>query len=350
MKSATRVYLDWNATTPLRAEARAAMVAAMDVVGNPSSVHAEGRAARGLVERARAQVAAALGASGSDVVFTASATEAAALACAGRGLHCGAVEHEAVLAWCADDLGVEAGGRVAVADPARTALQLANSETGVMQDLAPGLAVSDLTQAFGKVPMAFDWLGVGMGLVSAHKLGGPKGVGALLVRRGIEVAAQMRGGGQEMGRRAGTENIIGIAGFGAAAEAAARDLADGVWERVGQLRNILEQALSAEMNETNFVGNRGMRLPNTLCLIAPGWKGETQVMAMDLAGFAVSAGSACSSGKVRASRVLRAMGFGEVDAGSAIRISLGPDVTEDDVLRFAEAWLKGYRKHRARGV
>ena len=351
MKAGTRVYLDWNATTPLRAEARAAMVAAMDVVGNPSSVHAEGRAARGLVERARAQVAAALGASGSDVVFTASATEAAALACAGRGLHCGAVEHEAVLAWCADDLAVDAGGRVAVADPARAALQLANSETGVMQDVAPGLAVSDLTQAFGKVPVAFDWLGVGMGLVSAHKLGGPKGVGALVVRRGIEVAALMRGGGQEMGRRAGTENIIGIAGFGAAAEAAARDLADGVWERVGQLRNILEQALSAEMNETNFVGNwGGVRLPNTLCLIAPGWKGETQVMAMDLAGFAVSAGSACSSGKVRASRVLRAMGFAEAVAGSAIRISLGPDVTEDDVLRFAEAWRQGYRKHRARGV
>jgi cysteine desulfurase len=153
-----------------------------------------------------------------------------------------------------------------------------------------------------------------------------------------------------MGRRAGTENIIGIAGFGAAAEAAARDLADGVWDRVGQLRNILEQALSAEMNETNFVGYAEMRLPNTLCLIAPGWRGETQVMAMDLAGFAVSAGSACSSGRVRASRVLRAMGYDEAAAGSAIRVSLGPSVTEDEVLRFAEAWLKGYRKHRARGL
>jgi cysteine desulfurase len=188
-----------------------------------------------------------------------------------------------------------------------------------------------------------------MGLVSAHKLGGPKGIGALVLRRGIEVPPQMRGGGQEMGRRAGTENLIGIAGFGAAAEAAARDLADGVWERVGQLRNILEQALSADLNKTNFVGLAGVRLPNTLCVIAPGWKGETQVMAMDLAGFAVSAGSACSSGKVRASRVLRAMGYGETEAGSAIRMSLGPSVTEDDVLRFAEAWLKAYRRHRARG-
>ncbi len=348
MKSGTRVYLDWNATTPLRPEARAAMLAAMEVAGNPSSVHAEGRAAKGLVERARAQVAAALGAQGSDVVFTSGATEAASLACAGRGLHCGAVEHEAVLAWCADDLAVDAGGLVTVTDPSRAAVQMANSETGVMQDLPQGLAVSDLTQAFGKVPVAFDWLGCTMGLVSAHKLGGPKGIGALVVRQGIEVPPQMRGGGQEMGRRAGTENIIGIAGFGAAAEAAARDLADGVWERVGQLRNILEQALSVDLNKTNFVGNGAERLPNTLCLLAPGWKGETQVMAMDLAGFAVSAGSACSSGKVRASRVLRAMGYDEAAAGAAIRISLGPAVTEEDVLRFAQAWLKGYRKHSAR--
>jgi cysteine desulfurase len=344
-----RTYLDWNATTPLRPEARAAMVAAMDVAGNPSSVHAEGRSAKALVERARAQVAEALGASGSDVVFTSGATEAAALACAGRGLHCGAVEHEAVLAWCADDLAVDPAGQVAVAAPGQSAVQLANSETGVMQDLPKDLAVSDLTQGFGKVAFGFDWSGVQMGLVSAHKLGGPKGIGALVLRRGIEVPPQMRGGGQEMGRRAGTENLIGIAGFGAAAEAAARDLADGVWERVGQLRNILEQALSADLNKTNFVGLAGVRLPNTLCVIAPGWKGETQVMAMDLAGFAVSAGSACSSGKVRASRVLRAMGYGETEAGSAIRISLGPSVTEDDVLRFAEAWLKAYRRHRARG-
>ena len=254
-----------------------------------------------------------------------------------------------MLAWCADDLGVDAAGRVAVAEPTRSVVQLANSETGVMQVLPQGLAVSDLTQGFGKVPLAFDWLGCDMGLVSAHKLGGPKGIGALVVRRGIAVPPQLRGGGQEMGRRAGTENLIGIAGFGAAAEAAARDLADGVWERVGQFRNILEQALSAEMNETNFVGYSGVRLPNTLCLLAPGWRSETQVMAMDLAGFAVSAGSACSSGKVRTSRVLRAMGYGEAEAGSAIRISLGPLTTQDEVLRFAEAWLKGYRRHRARG-
>ncbi len=346
----SRLYLDWNATTPLRAEARAAMLAAMEVVGNPSSVHAEGRAAKGLMERARAQIAAALGAEGADVVFTSGATEAAALACAGRGLVSADVEHEAVTAWCDAGLAVDAAGRVAVADPARTALQLANSETGIMQELPAGIAVSDLTQAFGKVPFAFNWLGCEMGLVSAHKLGGPKGIGALVVRQGGEVPPQLRGGGQEMGRRAGTENLIGIAGFAAAATAAARDLANGLWDEVAEVRNILESELSDAAKETISVGNGSLRLPNTLCLIAPAWRGETQVMAMDLAGFAVSAGSACSSGKVRASRVLRAMGFDEGLAGQAIRVSIGPGVTKDDVGRFAKAWTAAYAKARARAA
>ncbi len=343
-----RAYLDHNATTPLRPEARLAMHAAMEVIGNPSSVHAEGRTAKGLIERARAQVAAALGAEGADVVFTSGATEAAALACAGRGLVCAPVEHDAVAAWCEASLPVDRAGRVAVADPGRTALQLANSETGVVQDLPEGLAVSDLTQGFGKLPLAFNWLGIEMGLVSAHKLGGPKGIGALVLKRGFDVAAQIKGGGQESGRRAGTENLIGIAGFGAAAEAAARDLADGVWDRVAELRNTLNQALSASGFKTISVGNSARRLPNTLNLIAPGWKGETQVMAMDLAGFAISAGSACSSGKVRSSRVLRAMGFDEAEAGQAIRISLGPRTTEEEVLRFAESWGREYRRILAR--
>lgn len=326
------------------------MIAAMDVVGNPSSVHAEGRAAKALVERARAQVAAALGAEGSDIVFTAGATEGAALACSGRGLVCAGVEHDAVAAWCDLSLSVDASGQVAVGEPGRAALQLANSETGVVQVLPEGLAVSDLTQGFGKLAFGFDWLGCGMGLVSAHKLGGPKGVGAVAIRRGLDIAAQMRGGGQEMGRRAGTENVIGIAGFGAAAEAAARDLADGVWERVAELRNILEQALSGGADQTISVGKDAVRLPNTLCVIAPGWKGETQVMAMDLAGFAISAGSACSSGKVRASRTLVAMGYDGAQAAQAVRISLGPTTTEDEVLRFADVWTKAYTKARNRAA
>lgn len=325
------------------------MIAAMDVVGNPSSVHAEGRAARSLMERARAQLATALGAEASDVVFVSGSTEAAALACAGRGLRCAGVEHDAVLAWCEADLPVDGQGRIGLPETGAVAVQLANSETGIVQDLSPAVAVSDLTQGFGKIPFAFDWSGVEMGFVSAHKIGGPKGVGALIIRRGLDLAARICGGGQEMGRRAGTENLIGIAGFGAAAEAASQDLANGIWDGVAELRNILEKALSSAANKTIFVGNQGPRLPNTLCLATPGWKGETQVMQMDLAGFAVSAGSACSSGKVRASRVLTTMGLDTQAAASAIRVSLGPAVNEGEVLRFADAWIGQWKRfgHRA---
>ncbi|MEX0318361.1 MAG: cysteine desulfurase family protein [Ruegeria sp.] len=345
-----RVYLDHNATTPLRPEARDAMIAAMDVCGNPSSVHAEGRAAKGVVEKARAQVASAFGADGADIVFTSGSTEGAALALAGRGMHGAAVEHDAVRAWISEDLPVSMAGQVTVADPVQTALQLANSETGIVQHLPQGIAVTDATQAFGKLPVAFNWMGAQMVLVSAHKLGGPKGIGALVMKRGTDLPAQIKGGGQEMGRRSGTENVIGIAGFGAASEAAARDLADGIWDRVAELRNILEKALEAGAKSTIFVGKDQDRLPNTLCFATPGWKGETQVMQMDLAGFAISAGSACSSGKVRASSVLRAMGYDEATAASAIRVSLGPRTTEEDVLRFADAWLEKEKKHRARAA
>jgi cysteine desulfurase len=346
----SRVYLDHNATTPLRPEARAAMLAAMDVVGNPSSVHAEGRAARALLERSREAVAEGLGATGAEVIWTSGATEAAALALAGRGLSGAAVEHDAVAAWVSSDLAVDRAGRVSVPDPARATLQLANSETGVVQHLPAGLAVSDITQGVGRLPFAFGWSGVQAVILSAHKFGGPKGIGALVVPRGTDLAPILRGGGQEKGRRAGTENLIGAAGMAAALTAALRDLADGVWDRVAGLRNILEAALEAEAQGTIFVGKGGVRLPNTTCLVAPGWKGETQVMVMDLAGFAVSAGSACSSGKVRSSRVLAAMGFDPVQAGSAIRVSLGPETTEDQVLRFAQAWSKARRTALARAA
>ncbi|WP_127107735.1 cysteine desulfurase family protein [Pararhodobacter zhoushanensis] len=339
-----RLYLDWNASAPLRAEARDAMIAAMDLVGNASSIHAEGRAVRGLVEKARGQIASALGADGADIVFTSSATESAALALAGRDLACAAVEHDAVKSWCRPVLSVDETGRIDVTDPAQSTAQLANSETGIVQDLPAGLAVSDLTQAFGKMPFAFNWLGCDMGLVSAHKLGGPKGIGALALKRSLDVTAQIRGGGQEMGRRAGTENVIGIAGFAAAAEAAMRDLANGVWDEVAEIRNTCEQALEAECPGIILVAKDRPRLPNTISLVAPGWKGETQVMAMDLQGFAVSAGSACSSGKVSSSGVLRAMGFDATAAGNALRVSMGPGIDRDDALRFAAAYAKAWKR------
>ena len=343
-----RIYLDYNASAPLRSEAKLAMMQAMDSIGNPSSVHAEGRASKAIIERARDQVARALGAQGADIVFTSGATEAAALALHGRNIICADVEHDAVRAWCQPELSIDEHGQVDIADPAKSAIQLANSETGLLQELPNDVAVCDMTQAFGKLPVAFNWLGAQMALVSSHKIGGPKGVGALVLKRGTELAAHIRGGGQEMGRRSGTENIIGIAGFGAAAESAARDLEQGVWDRVEKLRNILENAIEQLSSSTIFIGRDDPRLPNTSCMVTNGWNGETQVMQMDLAGVSISSGSACSSGKVKESRVLLAMGLGAQNAGSAIRVSLGPDTRQKDVNRFVESWSDQYKKWHAR--
>ena len=343
-----RDYLDWNATTPLRPEAKAAMVAAMEIAGNPSSVHSEGRAAKMAMERAREEIAAALGAEGADVIFTSGTTEAAAMVLAGQGVHCAPVEHSAVKAWCEEDLGVDHDGIVTVTDPSRATLQLANNETGVIQSLPPGLASSDLTQAFGKVPFAFNWLDLTAGFVSAHKLGGPKGIGALILKKGTEIEARIRGGGQEQGRRGGTENLIGILGFAAAAKAAQQDLDAGLWAEVEARRDALEARLLDIAPGAVIAGKAAPRLPNTTCILTSGWKGETQVMQMDLAGFAISAGSACSSGKIRASGTLQAMGFDDRAAQSAIRISISPALGDDQMNRFADAWESAYARWRDR--
>lgn len=359
---AARVYLDWNATAPLRPEAREAMLAALDVTGNPSSVHAEGRAARGIVERARGQVAELVGCKPSEVVFTSGATEAARVLGRlpeGHDVLVDPTAHDAVWAhvkmtdWPERPRG-----------PGHTlAMGLANSETGVITEPPAKLEGQypfggaradwlflDATQAVGRIPWSFHWSGADLACLSAHKLGGPKGVGALIVREGLDIGALQEGGGQELGRRSGTENVAGVAGFGAAAAAAARDLAAGEWERVAELRNILEITLASGARETIFVGKDSPRLPNTSLLVTPGWKGETQVMQMDLAGFAVSSGSACSSGKVRQSRVLKAMGLGDREAESALRVSLGPATTKKEVLGFAEAWLAQEKKFRQRAA
>lgn len=355
-----RVYLDHNATAPLRDEARDAMIVAMDVIGNPSSVHSEGRAAKGLVERARAQVATVVGCNPAEVVFTSGATEAAHVLAhpkTGVDILVDQSAHDAL--WAQSSMyhwEMKPNG------PGHTlAMGLANSETGVITRppekvdgqwpvgrAAADWLLLDITQAVGRIPFAFSWSGADMAVLSAHKFGGPKGVGALIIRDNLDIDPLSVGGGQEMGRRSGTENIIGIAGFGAAIEAAMRDLEAGVWDRVMKLRNILESGVEAASKETILVGKEMQRLPNTSCLLTPGWKGETQVMAMDLAGFAVSAGSACSSGKVKASRVLGAMGYDDTDAASAIRVSLGPQNTEEDVTRFVDVWTDKLAKHRAR--
>ncbi|MEM6887707.1 MAG: aminotransferase class V-fold PLP-dependent enzyme [Pseudomonadota bacterium] len=353
----TRVYLDYNATTPMGAEARAAMIRAMDLLGNPSSVHAEGRAAKAMVEEARTQVARLVDCLPAEVVFTSGATEAAQILSAGlpdRTFFVEPTAHDALLSQSAD-LSKQVTDTLAMG--------LANSETGIINliptksgggwhvgDRSATWLLLDITQAAGRIPFSFQESGAEFALLSAHKLGGPKGIGALIVKQGVEIPALAKGGGQEMGRRSGTENVIGIAGFGAAAAAAETGLRKDRWKEVDGFRKILENALAAEAMTTIFVGKDVPRLPNTSCFATPGWKSETQVMQMDLAGFAISAGAACSSGKVRPSTVLLAMGYDEAVASSAIRVSLGLETTEEEVRRFAAAWLEKERKFRARAA
>ena len=343
-----RVYLDWNATAPLRPEARAAMLEAMDLVGNPSSVHTEGRAAKALVEKARGQVARLVGCDPEEVVFTSGATEAAMIALKDMSCAGSAVEHDCVAVWVNTEVvKVDASGLMEPMGGAATK-QVANSETGVIQRHDDALVFEDAVQAVGKIAYAFRSSPAASAAVSAHKLGGPKGVGALLIRDNHATEMRVLGGGHEKGRRSGTENVIGVAGFGAAAEAAQRDLQEGAWNGVERLRDTLEERLAEAAPELIVFGRDAPRLPNTSCFAAPGWRGETQVIQMDLAGFAVSAGSACSSGKVKASRVLMAMGFDEETAGSAIRVSFGPTTTEAEVMAFAEAWIAAYRRRADR--
>jgi cysteine desulfurase len=371
--SRSRTYLDWNATAPLRREARAAMVAALDVLGNPSSPHAEGRRARGLVEDAREQVAALVGARPAEVVFTSGGTEAnnAVLARGWDAIVMSSIEHDSVLAPASSSgarlVEVAVGGdgvvrresfagHMAQVGRALVSLQMANNETGALQPVAEVAAMarqrglgmhSDAVQAAGRVPIDMAAIGVDYLTLSAHKLGGPKGIGALVVRDGAALPAFIAGGGQERRRRAGTENVAGIAGFGAAAEAASRDLAE--IERVRTLRDKLEAEAREITPEALVIAGEVQRLPNTTSLAWPGASAETLVIALDLGGIAVSAGAACSSGKVGASRVLAAMGIAPDMARAAIRISLGPSSGERDVAAFLEAWshIAATRRDRA---
>ncbi len=341
-----RTYLDYNATTPLRQEARQAMIEAMDVFGNPSSVHSEGRAGKKLLENARAELAEAAGVSGADIVFTSSATEAAALALKGKEKKCAGVEHPSVLAHCRIDLELIDGKINDQGDD--VVRQLANSETGVLQKKARPVWFEDAVQAFGKIPYAFSWRRARMGAISAHKFGGPKGVGALLIDSSLDIEPIISGGGQEGSRRAGTENLIGIVGMGAAAKAAEKDLSSGRWEEVEEMRNMFEARILNECPDAVIAGQNCDRLPNTSLVIVPGWKGETQIMQMDLEGFAVSAGTACSSGKVNESLTLRSMGYDTLSAGSGIRVSFGLESRIDEAMQFAEAWISKYKKWKKR--
>jgi cysteine desulfurase len=368
-----RVYLDWNATTPLRPEARAAMAAAWELSGNPSSVHAEGRQARRLVEDARAAVAGALGALPRHVVFTSGGTEAnaSALTPALRGpagspvqrLLVSSVEHPSVLAGgrfgpeALSKIAVTPSGvvdlgdlraRLAAGPPALVSIMAANNETGALQPVreaaemvhgAGGLLHVDAIQAFGKIPLDIRTLGADLLTVSAHKIGGPKGVGALVLAEGLlGVEPLLRGGGQERGHRAGTENVVGIVGFGAAVKASMGAL-EADRQRLEGLRDRLEAGLLGTPGAIIF-SREAPRLPNTTLFTVPGLRAETAVIGFDLEGIAVSSGSACSSGKVQPSHVLGAMGVGPKLAQGAVRFSLGWSTTETDIDLALQAWRK----------
>ncbi|MFK0163051.1 cysteine desulfurase family protein [Rhizobium sp. NPDC090279] len=381
--AATRLYLDWNATAPLHPAAREAMLRAMDIQGNPNSVHGEGRAARASVEAARRQVAGLTGAEPAHVVFTSGATEAANMVLTpefrmGRTplavshLYISAIEHPAVREggrFAKDNVSeipVTSDGTVDLAmleavlaahDKASglpmVAVMLANNETGILQPVgeaaklvlaAGGLFVVDAVQAAGRVPLDINAIGADFLIVSSHKIGGPKGVGALVSRGEVLMPKPLiHGGGQEKGHRSGTENTLAIVGFGAAAAAALNEFEDRN-ARIAKLRDRLEEGMRQSAPDVIIHGEQGARVPNTSFFTLPGLKSETGQIAFDLEGVAISAGSACSSGKVGESHVLVAMGC-DPKLG-ALRISLGPTTTEADIDRAIAAFARiaGRRK------
>jgi cysteine desulfurase len=367
----TRSYLDHNAGSPLRPEAAVAMAEALREAGNPSSVHAEGRRARARIDAARETLAVAVGSPSEAIAFTSGATEAVNLAVASavgvgsKTLLVSAIEHDCVREAAAqsgaavESIPVTHAGVVDVDWLARrlaswntdagrpfVAVMHANNETGIIQPVADvarlvrgagGLLLVDAAQTLGKVGVDVRALGANYLVVSAHKLGGPAGVGALVLAEDAPLVRRQHGGGQERGRRPGTENLAGIVGFAAALGATLAD--HGFDARLGALRDAMEARLRKARPDARVWGADAPRLGATSCVALPGFSGETQVMALDLAGVAVSAGAACSSGKVRASHVLAAMGADPTTAASAIRVSLGWSTTEADLGRFVAAYV-----------
>ncbi len=376
---AERIYLDWNATAPLRPQARAAAAEALEICGNPSSVHAEGRAVRRRIEEARESVAALVGAEPRNVVFTSGGTEANTMALSpylGTGpeprdcLLISAIEHPSVLAGgrfprsAIEIVPVTPDGRLDLLALERVlselkpkglqrplvSVMLANNETGVVQPVSQAAVLAqaagallhvDAVQGIGRIACNINELRADLLTLSAHKIGGPKGVGAVIKRdQALHFADPViKGGGQERGARAGTENVPGIVGFGAAASAARRALSEES-ARMAALRDRLEAGLKARMPAAIVFGAQADRLPNTTLFAVPGIKAETAVIALDLDGIAVSSGAACSSGKVQPSHVLAAMGVAAPLAQGAIRVSLGPTTTESEVDRFLDAWIR----------
>jgi len=368
MSNAT-AYFDFNATTPVKPGVAAAIADALAVGGNPSSVHRRGRRAHAVIDTARDQVASLAGTAAKNIVFTSGGTEAnnlalEALASTGRRIVVSAIEHPSILAK-AEQLNAQiiAVGENGVVDlveldanlatdetPALVSVMFANNETGVCQPIAEAVEIAhrhgallhcDAVQAPGRVALDMTALDIDLMSLSAHKLGGPMGCGALVVLpRAGNISGILQGGGQERGLRAGTENLPGIAGFGRAAELAIEDLTRA--DELRQMRDDMEARLQQAAPGARIIGKNAERLNNTTCITMPGVESETQVMALDLAGVAVSAGSACSSGKVTRSHVLESMAIDASDADCAIRISLGCQTTAAEVDRLIGAWTELY--------
>jgi len=376
-----RVYLDHNATSPLRPPAREAMLSALAETGNASSVHREGQAARACVEKARAQVARLVGADPQAVVFTSGATEAIAAALSPElELSSRAVVCDVLLISAIEHPAVRAGGRFApgkieiipvdgegLLDLAALEIMLArhksagrrafvsvmaaNNETGVMQPLGEiaklvhpvdGVFHVDAVQVVGRYPFDLETSGADLISISSHKLGGPQGAGAIIVRNAeTRVPPLVRGGGQERGARAGTENVAAIAGFGAAAEAAALDVSVEAGRLAG-LREKLERGIRTITSSAVIFSEPALRVPNTTCFAVPGMTAETALIAFDLEGVAVSSGSACSSGKVAASETLKAMKIDPALAKGGIRASTGWNTADADIVRFLEVFARVY--------
>ncbi len=372
MNTDVSVYLDYNATAPAQPEVIKAMAETMALgATNPSSVHAPGREARRRIEKAREEVAALVGADAEQVIFTMGGTEANNLVLAGCGVPrilVSAVEHAAVLRVALMKsqntnvipvsvdgvVDLDALDRLLGADeaPALVSVMAANNETGVLQPIKDVVEISrshdakvhtDAAQAAGKVAIDFSGWNVDFMTLSAHKIGGPQGVGAVICRKRDDLRPIILGGGQEYGLRGGTENVAGIVGFGVAARLAAIELENSARRMVG-LRDSMEKHLLDEVPHMKIIGAGAARLPNTSCMTMPGVRNDTQVMALDLAGVAVSAGSACSAGKVEPSHVLDAMGIGEDNAVAAIRVSLGNSSTQPHVEKFIAAWLDLWKR------
>lgn len=369
------IYLDFNATGMLRPEVREALISHLDQDGNPSSVHQRGRAARALLEQARDQVAQLAGASAAKIIFPSGGTEANNQAIRGvkaASILISATEHDSTIAAAyaagAEVQEIPVGGEglldlkalekalKSAKKPVLVSVMLANNETGVIQPVGKiaeiahrhgALMHSDAIQAAGKIPVDFEALDVDLMTLSAHKINSIGGAAALIFKPSVSLNPIIFGGGQEQGWRSGTENVAGIGAFGAAAELAHGELEK--YSRISELRDYLEEEILTFCRAARVFGSGAPRLPNTSKILMPQVTAETQVMAFDLEGFCVSAGSACSSGKVKTSYVLRAMGAPDYQAGCAIRVSMGWQTTKADVTAFIAAWKRLYQRTHGKG-